>query len=519
MANASARPHLCQREGSDARLDRQWVYPVEIMLNKPSSVWSCLALLWAGALLAGCAISSDPAADPSATLSSPDATRNDRVAAVEQLASDLSEGLVDQKVGREALKGIAWRRGTSNVLRIIAIEALLEDDREDTANMLSLLLPTETDWTVIGKVCDLAVDQQWTELTPALVRSWSRVVLEPADDDRPERAALIALHPDEQVENVVYGVFSSPTEDKLFGERARIDAWGLLQRIDPDGAESRALLVGDTSPTQGNALLADLRAGATQLKIVPRSAEQLQWLRDLRKPAHRRFWDDAAAAISALDDEQLEGFALRHVAGVRWASSHEPGWLGNSREELLSMLSEQLSGRKHFQRTDGVTDSMGERRETIHAWGEKLSWGDALMILIADRAIADPTVIAAVFEQALRDQEDRSTEHGGILDSRRDGFVVTSYSPRPTQRMGDRRFVASSEMLSAGVASLFHYHFHAQAFGNREYAGPGRGDLEFADRFGRACLVFTYISAKQLDVDYYQPGGARIDLGAIRRPR
>ena len=39
-----------------------------------------------------------------------------------------------------------------------------------------------------------------------------------------------------------------------------------------------------------------------------------------------------------------------------------------------------------------------------------------------------------------------------------------------------------------------------------------------ARRFGRSCLVFTFVSSDALGVDYYQPDGARIDLGPIQRP-
>jgi hypothetical protein len=71
-------------------------------------------------------------------------------------------------------------------------------------------------------------------------------------------------------------------------------------------------------------------------------------------------------------------------------------------------------------------------------------------------------------------------------------------------------------MLRAGDAALFHYHFHAQRPDNRDYAGPSNGDLVYADRFGRACLVFTTVDEGVLNADYYQPGGARLDLGMLR---
>jgi hypothetical protein len=80
------------------------------------------------------------------------------------------------------------------------------------------------------------------------------------------------------------------------------------------------------------------------------------------------------------------------------------------------------------------------------------------------------------------------------------------------------RFVASDDLLNAGVPALFHYHFHAAHYDNRKYAGPSLADLEYARQYGRSCLVFTFVTRDRLNVDYYQPDGARVDLGSIERP-
>lgn len=90
------------------------------------------------------------------------------------------------------------------------------------------------------------------------------------------------------------------------------------------------------------------------------------------------------------------------------------------------------------------------------------------------------------------------------------------YAPRPGQRMGDERFVASDDMLAASDCAIAHYHFHAQRVRNKEYAGPSGGDLQYAARYGRSCLVLTSVGEGVLGVDYYQPNGVVIDLGEIR---
>ncbi|RMH23707.1 MAG: hypothetical protein D6693_10945 [Planctomycetota bacterium] len=466
-------------------------------------------------LAASCA--SDPSGDPRSALDDPASTTPQQVQAVRSIAADLTAGRVEPADGREALKRIVWRRSAPTPVRVAALEALLDHDPDDTAVMLGLMLPTETNWDLIARIGDLASERGWTALTPALVRSWARPVVEPADGDRPERAALAALHPAEPIERVVFRVFAAPEESGV-DDRTRSAAWALLQRLDTDGSITRRLLA---APADGDepahGMIADLRAGARDLGVVPRTAEQLNWLRRMRQPEHAGFWREASALVARLDEPRARGLALRHIPALVWAGRHEPSWLTASREEHLAALRSALDGRRRHRRTDGV-DDFNRDRETLDAWEDALAWGDLLLVRMADRAIADRGVAGALFEQARRDRADTTTEHGGVIDEAGAGFLARPFPPRPTQRVGDNRFVASAEMLAASTQSLFHYHFHAQRRRNTEYAGPGRGDLAYADRFGRACLVFTTVSDAALNADVYFPGGARIDLGEIRRP-
>ena len=448
------------------------------------------------------------------------------MAIVAQMGRD---GDLDPEIARESLKRIAWGRNNRPNVRNAAIDELLADDPSDTARMLSLMLPTESQWGVIEHVCDLAVETNTKELIPALVRSWSRPVQRPADNERPERAAILALTPGVPIERTIFEVFATPRDshdhhdpDDHFSERTRRDAWALLSRIDPTGVTTKDFIA-QAPDAVDDPLLADLQIAARDLGAIPRTTEQLDWLEDLRKPEHTEFWRRATMRIASLGARQREGFELRHVAGVLWASQHRRQWLTASRNELLNVLTAQLSGRRHTRRTAGSPDAMTGPRETIDHWRKDLVWGDALLLLIADEAINDPRVVRELFEQADHDQRDESTEHGGVLDTDPDGgpdgrFIAWPYPPRPAQRSGDNRFIASLELLDAGTAALFHYHFHAQSYNNDDYAGPGQGDIDYAKRFGRSCLVLTFTSSKSLGVDYYQPDGARIDLGAIRRP-
>jgi hypothetical protein len=82
----------------------------------------------------------------------------------------------------------------------------------------------------------------------------------------------------------------------------------------------------------------------------------------------------------------------------------------------------------------------------------------------------------------------------------------------------DRKYVSPKQLIVDAYTGLAHYHFHAQSLTHRDYAGPGRGDLErIGDRHRLNGLVLTFIDPQTLNVDFYRHGRVVIDLGTIRR--
>src|SRR5690606_4208252 len=135
---------------------------------------------------------------------------------------------------------------------------------------------------------------------------------------------------------------------------------------------------------------------------------------------------------------------------------------------------------------------------------DKLCWGDLATIHLMFRAFADRSVVASLFAQADADLADASSEHGGVLDIEAGAFKPIGYEPG--MRVHDLKFIASDAMITRMYTSLAHDHFHAQDHRHADYAGPGVGDLKFADRLNFSCLVLTLINRDKLNVDYYQPG-------------
>lgn len=486
--------------------------------------------------------------DPAILLNDKDVSGTERAAAARALWADAQgKDAATINAAREELKKMVWRGGAPQTAREAALECLFADTRPegiaDTANMLRLRLPTEPNYGVLKLACqgiaDRASDPAWRATTMGLVRSWARKLPSPPDAQRPERTALVSLYPERSVEETVFTVFVEP---KSFGakpeseasaaapdsvRRLRQNAWDLLGRLDPRGERRAALLNGQIN-TRDDAGLQTLVIAARELRVVPLTGSELEWVQDLRtskEPMDSAWWKEVARLSAALTSEQAAGLQTRHLEPLRWSAANSPQWLGLDRAGLLSVFEQRLAGR----RTHRVGESNGTdfaiNANRVSDWREQLVWGDVLAMLVIDECVRDAAVRGELFRQSESDRTDPSTEWGGCLFDRTQrpggaasgvsGFTAVTYPARPAQRINDRTFVASDEMFSLGGRSLAHYHFHAQTHTNHAYAGPGAGDRDYADLHNRNCVVFTPVRKGVMNADYYQRGGATIDLGEI----
>lgn len=485
-------------------------------------------------LSAGCASSPAPVRDPLTRLRDPRLNDTARLEAMREAWGSTPAGPARAGV-REAMESLAWSPAASDRLRLEILRTLLDDgaEREQTRAMLRLLLPRERSFEVVELVSAAAVEHGWEEFVPSLVRSLAR----PRGGDerqRPEARAIAALRPGVSLERAVYEVFlNPPDEETTYGYRwdqaLRSDAWDVLCRLDTDGTlRPRLLDSADEVPqTEGAAparlaareVLAQLRACLADLGTLPASGPELAWLGRLRDSARQdnaAWWASCARAIANLNTEQAKGLGLRHAEAVRWAATHRAEWVSMTRAQLLERLEARLHGREIHRRNLDARTVAPAARETLTLAREQMSWGDALAVLVADEAMASPEVIAAMFRYEKLDRQDRTTEYGGVLQARGDGtFLAALYPPRPAQRSGDERFVASTDMLAGSDTALAHFHFHATTERNGAFAGPGAEDLEYAQRQGRTCLVLTSLGRGVMGVDVYGPGPFVLDLGEI----
>jgi len=449
--------------------------------------------------LAGCAART--VSDPVTVLETPDAHPRQKLLAVEELSLDDDNGI-------NAMRRVIWRPGFTREARELAVERLAERDIEALQRTIAQQLPRMTDVSWADRLAEIIVERGWIELTPALVNRWAAIPSfgEP-ETSRAEYQALVALHGEDEVANVVFDLFVETTRPsrRLF----RFRCWELLHRI---GERDRLVdLVLEADVSDDDPMLQDLRTVATSLDLVPWNGEEIRWARELLDPRFADYWTSIRDAVHHVPREIRTALEFRDLAVVNAAYVHEPDLLSMPRASLYDHVERAMADHRHHDR--GMSTSRGR----LHRHGEALTWGDLAAIRIALRAMDVPQVVAHWFDYADRDHADESTEYGGIvrLDTK-NRFELLEFPPRLRQH--DAKFIASQEMFDASYDALFHFHYHVQRRRNADYAGPGQGDRSYANSTRANCLVLTFISGDRLNVDFYRHDGVEVDLGEIRRP-
>lgn len=493
-------------------------------LPRPLALLLLALLAWA---LPGCDTMDRVEKNPLGVLRDRSENSRARIMAAEYLREHRTDAAGLTVWPQATFKEIAWTMHEPAPLRATAIDALLNDSDpavvEDARKMTRLMLPREPSREVVVVIARNAGEKEWKDFIPSLVRSYSRRYAGTEDSVRSERVAIEKLGDGRTVEQTAFDVFlNPPPTDQVEGLdwtlRCRTDAWDLLGRLDHDGS-IRARLLAEADASKNDPLLDALRVCRRDLRAIPITGDELAWLSSLRRADRKEnaaWWPQATAAIAALPPAQTN-LRLRHAEPIRWASLAHPQWLAMTREELLSILKDRLAARAFHRRSLNDGPNSGPRpSERLEERLPEVTWGDALAILAIDEALHQPHIAGALFAQASADASDHTTEYGGLLALKADGqSVAMLYPPRPAQRQGDEKFIASDDMISSGDLSLAHYHFHVQETSNADYAGPSAGDLDYAARFGRSCIVLTSVREGVMDVDFYQSESLVVDLGEL----
>lgn len=461
-----------------------------------------------------------------------------RVNAVAEARTQAGDDPVTVNATINAYKDILWRLNEPVEVRVKIVETMLNDPNPAFVEALRAegrnLVPLEKSRVMVVQLARAAGERGWTEYTGPLIRSWSRAIgLKVTDDLRAESDALKMLHPGQEPERVVLDAFMNPPEPPQnaspdWTTRFRRDAWDLLARLDASGQMRMGLITSEYGAASNDPAVIALRRCAAELDAIPITGDELTWLTSLldpNKPENAQWWANASAAIARVRSNGP--FQIRHAEAIRWASINRPDWMGATREQLIAELDRKLANRTVHSRDSD--DGGGRIPDRLKDFADTIRWGDLLTILVVDEVMATPGLMDTLATQAALDQSDETTEYGGViafsdqLKTRRAGLngasggpVAVLFPPRPRERQGDMKFVASADMIAASDRSLLHYHFHVQRHRNVEYSGPSSGDLTYAARSGRNCLVITSISEGLFNLDYYQPDGKVMDLGSVR---
>lgn len=437
-------------------------------------------------MLAGCVPQSYD--DPIAVMLDRDVDVRFRRRAAEQY--DV-EGFPDERYFK-ALNQLLWEPTYPDWQRQYAIDRFIEFDQAAFQKTLATRITAIPDWDTRCYLFDLAIQNNWSDFTATAVLSYAQEIKSIPDSDRPERAVIAHGNPGLTVEQAIERVFVNA--DGNATRVHQVAAWELLNRLIDRAALIR--LLDQSLPNTG--LIEDLKASRSYLHVLPSNREGVLWLSYWRDSARRAVWGRMATLAGRLTPQQRRGLELRHLPVM---SSVD--------RAVLAMDAAAL--RREVQAAVG-SQSMAV---AVNENSNPLCWADWVVVHLIARSLEDRRLIDALFVQADADFNDKKSEHGGVLDWHDGTMVAQAYEP--LVRRHDRIFYPPHEMVEHLYTAVAHYHFHAQEYRSEQFAKPGRGDLELAQRMSFNGLILTFIDRDTLHASYYQPNGAVIDLSVIQR--
>lgn len=394
--------------------------------------------------------------------------------------------------------------------RQAGVERMLEEDAALFWANAARLTRQIDDWPMIRLLCEQAEAMQDESALPWLVRSWAMPSKLVSDDDRPERDAIESITSGDAVELIHQIVFDSASDHNAATQLA---AWSVLVRVVP--AQTLRGEIAMSPDTDKRVLLSMLRRTAPVVDVLPSDRQSAARALRLMAVYPLSDWE----AWKQWRDERTDGgpakLALRHLPMLQHRDPQRDGW---TRDQWQHHVAQRLAGRRHVTRggSDEQDIVIRERPGRYVDHADRLGIADLIVLDQLLSAMQDPTFRRAAFQQAEADRLDTTTEYGGAISWDEKGVLVME-SYEPMIRRHDQAYIASTSCLEAVYSGLAHYHFHTQKHDNADWAGPGQGDLDFADAHHANAIVYTYIDRNTLNVDAYFPGGIAIDLGCMTR--
>ncbi len=450
--------------------------------------------------------------DPAASLR--DSSKSRKVH-VESLRMMMASTQAPDQATIDALQGLVYRPGYDTETRLEGMRFLMAQDPDKLKRTIRQRLPRVTDHAWLRALCQFVADYDLKELDVALVSSWGRPWSGNLPEvQRPEYVALTRMLGPSGAVDAVWRVFLGAVKPSENGLRFR--CWDLLHRL---GARHQLieLVIAEDATSSEHPTLRGVHQAAVDFGTIPWNREELLWVHKLTEPTRQAFWQDAKQATADLSQARRRSLELRDLPVAVASARHHPDLITRNDSEMYATLRRRLAGRPHYKEQEGGFLPGDEPAHELEAHRERLTWGDLAAISIALDALEISNVRQHFFDYAERDRLDETTEYGGIVALDEQGrFEILEFPPR--FRVHDLRFEAPQAMFDAGYTALFHFHNHTQKHRNKMHAGPGLGDMKYADATRANCLVLTYVDEHTLNVDFYRHDGVLVDLGVIRRP-
>lgn len=393
--------------------------------------------------------------------------------------------------------------------RAAAVDRMLADDPGAFWSDCAAKTRQIDDWPMIRLLAEKAEASGDIRALPWLVRSWAMPSKLVADKDRPERQAIVSITSSEQC--ILRSIVFDPAT--AYQPATQVAAWSVMTRIEPEG-RLRSYLA-DSSESDQSLLVVMLRRVAPALDVLPSdrlAVAQMMWMTVAYPDAQWAAWTRWRA------EQRGDGLAtldLRHIPALKHRDTKRDDW---DRERWLSHVASRLADRRHASRGEGANSDIvvKQRPDRFADHAPALGVADLIVLDHLLDVMGDAGFKRVAFEQAEADRIDQTSELGGAVIWDKQGKVL--FKPfAPLMRRHDQAYIAPTSCIEAVYLGLAHVHFHTQRYDNASWAGPGKGDLDFASAHHVNAIVLTFLDPSTLNLDVYFPGGVTIDLGCLTR--
>ncbi|MFP4106401.1 MAG: hypothetical protein ACLFVU_09960 [Phycisphaerae bacterium] len=184
----------------------------------------------------------------------------------------------------------------------------------------------------------------------------------------------------------------------------------------------------------------------------------------------------------------------------------DPDHVELSREALIRQVGQAVRSRRH---ANGIG---GQPPVSRDFWRQRtdLNMADLWNLLLVNRMLEKPKVIAGLEALARRDRNDRRGAYGGLIFYENGKAEAKVYPGRPAD---DGEYRPTDRWVEDSRDSLMTFVGHFSKINNAANAGPDSAERRLARENDRYGLTITSVGRGRFSAHYYNPKGKVISLG------